>query len=232
MKNRTLYPCPCCGYYSLTAEPPGSYLICPICCWEDDGDIRRLFGDRISQSNRVCLRQAQRNFLEFGACEPEWLNWVRSHTVEDFRDPNWQPLDVTIEHQRVVLIDRISLAFQNTKLEDGITIHQARALDDYADPDKARQIDRALRWQEIPDRWIEKFSDVFAFMDAKGFRYYIPAYMIWCLKSQDANSNSFWSTVHYLTKPYRDHFDLFNSEQIAVITEFLEFTNCLSGGYG
>ena len=62
-------------------------------------------------------------------------------------------------------------------------------------------------------------------MDAKGFRYYIPAYMIWCLKSQDVGSNSYWSTVDYLKNPGRDHFDLFDREQITVIQEFLEFTN-------
>lgn len=105
--NQGFYPCPCCGYHSLTAKPPETYLICPICCWEDDGDIRRLFGDRISKSNQVSLRQAQRNFLEFGAGEPEWLDWVRSPTVEDFRAPNWQPLDILIENQRLALIEKL-----------------------------------------------------------------------------------------------------------------------------
>jgi hypothetical protein len=223
--DRTLYPCPCCGYYTLTAKPPGTYLICPICCWEDDGDIRQLYGDRISRSNQVSLPEAQRNFLAFGACEKQWLDWVRQPTVEDVRDPNWQPLDIIIERQRKALIKKITLAFQNTKLEDGITIHQARALDDYEDPQPARKIDSHLTWPEIPDPWLENFSDVFPFMDAKGFRYYIPAYMIWCLKSQKVNSNSYWATVYYLKQRYRDHFDLFNHQQLTVIQEFLEFTN-------
>ena len=142
-----LYPCPCCGYHTLTVKPPETYLICPICCWEDDGDVRRKFGDLVSRSNKVYLREAQRNFIKFGACEREWLDWVRKPTVDDFRDPNWQPLDMVLEQRRVALIEKITLAFQKTQLEEGVTLHQARALDDYEDPQQARQIDRHLKWQ-------------------------------------------------------------------------------------
>ena len=28
--------CPCCGYPTLSEEPPGTYEICPVCFWEDD----------------------------------------------------------------------------------------------------------------------------------------------------------------------------------------------------
>ena len=30
------YACPCCGELSLDEEPPGTYLVCAICNWEDD----------------------------------------------------------------------------------------------------------------------------------------------------------------------------------------------------
>ncbi|WP_372448711.1 CPCC family cysteine-rich protein [Streptomyces musisoli] len=30
------YPCPCCGHRVL-GRMPGSYEICPVCFWEDDG---------------------------------------------------------------------------------------------------------------------------------------------------------------------------------------------------
>jgi hypothetical protein len=32
-----LHPCPCCGYRSMESEERGSYAICPVCDWEDDG---------------------------------------------------------------------------------------------------------------------------------------------------------------------------------------------------
>jgi hypothetical protein len=30
------FPCPSCGFL-VFAEPPGSYDVCPVCGWEDDG---------------------------------------------------------------------------------------------------------------------------------------------------------------------------------------------------
>lgn len=31
------YTCPWGGYQTITEEPPGTYDICRICYWEDDG---------------------------------------------------------------------------------------------------------------------------------------------------------------------------------------------------
>ncbi len=32
----TKFPCPCCGYLTLSEAERGSYEICPVCLWEDD----------------------------------------------------------------------------------------------------------------------------------------------------------------------------------------------------
>lgn len=57
--------CPCCDYTTLPER--GSYLICPICFWEDDGlDIDRL--DFHSGPNHITLREGRKNFKEIGAC--------------------------------------------------------------------------------------------------------------------------------------------------------------------
>jgi hypothetical protein len=40
----------------------------------------------------VSLRQAQRNFLEFGAAEARLLPHVRKPVEADERDPNWKLL--------------------------------------------------------------------------------------------------------------------------------------------
>ena len=58
--------CPCCDYYSLQSR--GSYEICAICYWEDDGqDLDRL--DAVSTPNHITLREARRNFERYGACD-------------------------------------------------------------------------------------------------------------------------------------------------------------------
>ncbi len=68
-----LEQCPCCDYISLPER--FSYLICPICFWEDDGiDVDRL--DSTSGPNHMTLRQGRANFLAFGACDTEMLKNV------------------------------------------------------------------------------------------------------------------------------------------------------------
>ena len=96
------YPCPCCGYKTITKEPPGSYEICPICFWEDstpDGSAR------FYTSNKITLIQAQRNFLSFGACAREWLTDVRPPTEEERRESDWQPIELRVHRQWHELLD-------------------------------------------------------------------------------------------------------------------------------
>ncbi|OIP70359.1 MAG: hypothetical protein AUK43_09545 [Oscillatoriales cyanobacterium CG2_30_40_61] len=236
MEPQKSYPCPCCGYLTLTEEPPGTYLICPICFWEDNEDINNW--SVWTGSNQVSLRQAQKNFLEFGACELEWLKDVRSPTVDEVRNPNWEPIDVIAERESLLLIEKIRAAFLEVQLEDGITLHEARALDDYRDTEKARIIDCHIHWLDIPDSWINKFNDIFSFLDSKGFRHYIPAYMIWCLKNYEKTiSSSLDSTLYILQRIfntqdeyYRPYYNILNDVQLEVIQEFMNFMEIYSPG--
>ncbi|WP_072016206.1 DUF6714 family protein [Leptolyngbya sp. KIOST-1] len=225
MTTDSLYPCPCCGYQTLTLEPPGTYLICPICFWEDDGDTGTANGHSWTGSNRVSLRQAQRNFAALGACEPQWLNDVCAPTPSDRREPHWQTVDALAEQTRRALMESVAAAFQGVTLDGGVSLHEARARDDYEDPVQARQLDGTMRWQDIPDDWIETFHDVFAFMDAKGFRHAIPAYLLWCLKYGKQETNAYHATVSCLKSPhYRSTLcSALNPTQARVIADFLQF---------
>ena len=91
--------CLCCGYKTIEGyetnfgytKPPGTWDICEICFWEDD----RVSYDKPDQAtgpNHVSLREAQRNFLKFGAAEERDLPYVRKPTDADERDPNWKLL--------------------------------------------------------------------------------------------------------------------------------------------
>jgi Cysteine-rich CPCC len=229
MYTDKLYPCPCCGYKTLNAKPPGTYIICPICFWEDD-DTPGYFGYRWSKSNQVSLREAQRNFLAFGACEQEWLDDVRTPFYDEVQDSNWQTIDVLEEHTRLALITEITTAFDSVTREDGISLHAAQALDDWNSMEEAQKIgrekDSESRWQDVPDKWIEYFH-VFPYFDDKGFRYYIPAYMIWSLKYYEtSNSASVSSTIYVLENSdgyYSRHFELFNTTQLQAVEAFLKF---------
>lgn len=84
------YPCPCCGHV-VFAEPPGSNDICLICFWEDD--IAQLrWPDLAGGANMPCLREAQRNFLEFGAIEERFVGDVRPPLPSETRAPDWRPI--------------------------------------------------------------------------------------------------------------------------------------------
>ncbi|WP_420540544.1 CPCC family cysteine-rich protein (plasmid) [Paenibacillus polymyxa] len=70
------YTCLCCGYKTLDDEPPGTYDICEICFWEDDG-IQFADPDYDGGANIVSLRQGQQNYKVFGACEEKCIEFVR-----------------------------------------------------------------------------------------------------------------------------------------------------------
>jgi len=76
------YTCPCCGYRTLDEEPPGTYAICKICFWEDDG-VQFDDPDYEGGANVASLRQGQYNFLKFGACEERCKQFVRKPNKDD-----------------------------------------------------------------------------------------------------------------------------------------------------
>lgn len=85
------HPCPCCGYL-VFAEAPGSYEICPICCWEDDL-LQLRFPGRAGGANKVSLIDAQRNYLTFGAVERRLLEHTRLPGEAEERAADWVPFD-------------------------------------------------------------------------------------------------------------------------------------------
>jgi hypothetical protein len=84
------FPCPCCGYKTLDEEPPGTHDICPVCFWEDDP---AQFEDPTLEggANSPSLRQAQKNYADFGASDDEMLEYVRAPLPEENHDPGWTP---------------------------------------------------------------------------------------------------------------------------------------------
>ncbi|MBF5046007.1 hypothetical protein FGE12_26580 [Aggregicoccus sp. 17bor-14] len=86
------HPCPCCGYLQFS-EPPGSYDICPICFWEDDGLQLEFATTLEGGANHITLLEAQRNYRRFGACVESMRASVRAATSDDARDPTWRPID-------------------------------------------------------------------------------------------------------------------------------------------
>lgn len=60
--------------------------------WEDDG-VQFRDPDYEGGANDVSLRQAQQNYIRFGACQEDCIKYVRKPNKNDVKDPNWKPLN-------------------------------------------------------------------------------------------------------------------------------------------
>ncbi|MDQ7814927.1 MAG: CPCC family cysteine-rich protein [Patescibacteria group bacterium] len=78
----TKYPCPCCGFLTLSEQPPGTYDICPVCNWEDD-NVQYEDTDFEGGANKVSLNQARKNFSKFGASDVRFKDMVRPPNNEE-----------------------------------------------------------------------------------------------------------------------------------------------------
>lgn len=86
------YTCPCCGY--ITLDEICSYDICHICSWEDDWTNRDDPSYKDGPNAPTSLWEAQRNFMDFGACEWCHANSVKKPTDEEL-DKDWKPYQLS-----------------------------------------------------------------------------------------------------------------------------------------
>jgi len=80
------YQCPCCGYFTLSEGEGGSYAICPVCFWEDDG-LQFQDPDYVGGANNsLSLNEARRNFQQFGVVEEKYRRYVRDPKSDEMVD--------------------------------------------------------------------------------------------------------------------------------------------------
>jgi hypothetical protein len=133
------------------------------------------------------------------------------------------------------LIADIESAFDKVQREDGVTLHQAFAIDccrSDKDCAKARKLDVETRWQDVPNADLENYPSMVHFLDSKGLRYYLPALMRrTILNYRTTAALTDLSTVSSLI-PYTgernrriktERFSLFSDAQRVVVCRFLRF---------
>ena len=76
------FGCHCCGFLTLSEAPTGTYEICKVCFWEDDG-VQSRDPDFEGGANTVSLNQARENFRLFGVSEPRFQRHVRPPLPEE-----------------------------------------------------------------------------------------------------------------------------------------------------
>lgn len=62
------FPCPCCGFYTLEEMPPGTFILCSVCCWEDD-PVQYVDPDYQGGANFPSLNEARENFRRHGTSD-------------------------------------------------------------------------------------------------------------------------------------------------------------------
>lgn len=77
------FACPCCGYLTLAAEPPGTYAHCEVCWWEDD-QLQFHEPDFEGGANAPSLNQARANFREIGVSDPQFAGSGRRPRPEEY----------------------------------------------------------------------------------------------------------------------------------------------------
>ncbi len=227
--NQEIYPCPCCGYQTYVAPAGGSMQICPVCFWEDaPGE------SWYNNSNQVSLFMAQENFAEFGATERKYRSLVREPLAAEARRPNW----LSGHQLKEKIAEMIDAAFGDVLRDGGVSLHQSWALDDYAEEAEfkaAERNDPELRWQDIPSDKIDKFHMSLVFFDDKGFRFYLPAFMIFALDSFNRTFGSMDDDgVRFATSDphgfHKDHFEILNPSQMEAVAAFIGFSRLYDNG--
>lgn len=130
------------------------------------------------------------------------------------------------------LINEINLAFSDVVLGNGISLNMTEYYDSGGSMDKFKIssiCDERNDWKKITDSTLEKFTVTFSFTDWAGFRFYIPAYMVYAIKNHlTSNSNILFHTVYSLRPDlyiFNDmgFLNVFNPRQINCIKLFLVF---------
>jgi len=83
MKN---IACQVCGNYTISEH--GSYDICPVCFWEDDGlydNPDEVWG---GPNRDLSLTQARENYKQFGSFDKEFVSKVRKPKDSELPENN------------------------------------------------------------------------------------------------------------------------------------------------
>lgn len=149
--------------------------------------------------------------------------------------PEQQTPEELAEIDRLVAL--IRKAFDGTQLDDGTTIHESDLEGCYLreqDRLDARAKDTETDWGTVPDWKIEGFPSVLSFFDVNGWRFYIPAYMIWALRNWRTTNLTMADSVIWTLDPTMPDFDLprytsLSAPQSHAIYRFIKFFCDYSG---
>ncbi len=138
-----------------------------------------------------------------------------------------------MEDDRLELIEKIRSAFKGVTLEDGVSLNMTEYFDSSGmveDFRRKARFDEREDWTLIPDSTLEEFLVTFCFTDLKGYRFYLPAYMIYNIRNFGISGSSITEFTIYALDIDRYQFEdkpfveFFKGPQLEAICAFLEWT--------
>lgn len=130
--------------------------------------------------------------------------------------------------EREMLIAEIREAFADVGRGEGTSLLQGRVLDEYGSPaeqEAARTRDVDTHWWDVGDYRLERLHNALIFLDADGFRYYLPAFMTWTLRhgrKSDVPVGDYAVGELARRDPTRD-LELMTEPQCRAVSRFLQF---------
>ena len=168
---REKYKCPVCGYYTLDSFY-GSYDICPVCFWEEDG---LQFNEPLAWggANGACLIRARMNYHDFGAAEKRMLEHVRQPEPSELSGKDYNsPILWYVEEENLLMIQTFNYDRTRTNLKlldwraDALHLKRTEipwlTLDGDPDPTK---------WKQLPFR--EAIKKLSTYEMKRGMLYYL-----------------------------------------------------------
>lgn len=78
--------CEVCGFYTFKNAERGSFALCNVCLWEDDGFNEKPNDARGGPNQELTLNQARVNFMQFSAYSKHVNQYARK-PLEDELSP-------------------------------------------------------------------------------------------------------------------------------------------------
>lgn len=142
---------------------------------------------------------------------------------------NMTPLPPELEREREELIREIHAAFADVSREGGVSWSEAEVIDGYGTEEEkaaARRADKDRSWTELVDnrKWDPGFGiGGYCFLDAIGFRYYLPPAMIRCIRSGFDEGIAFHLTREGRLRHMGAQWSLLDQRQQRCVARFLRF---------
>jgi len=165
-------------------------------------------------------------------------------TDYEFHIKRLEQSHINLVGRRDRLIDQINSIFSNVTRIGGISLREASVIDDYGTDEEraeARSLETDTHWSEVDIQELDPGGSCMSFVDPIGYRYYLPAYMIYSLRnafvdypeSSNLNCNAMDTTIYGLNASGYDSKDLcehvrnkytnFTQEERTCIARFLAF---------